>query len=719
MAMKTRSILIVLALAAMLALSVGLSAAQGPHPTLPTGTSGGEPQTLVGSAFTYQGHLKKGGNPVNATCDMAFRLYDDATAGNLQGLITTTVTVEGGLFTVLLDFGEGPFTGEARFLEIAVQCPGDAAFNTLSPRQELTAAPYALSLRPGAAISGAVSDGAILYALNTDTEAALFAYGLMGRVSSTKGYGVVGHANALSGETYGVYGRSDSTAGRGVYGLATATSGENYGVYGSSASAQGTGVCGLATATGGTTFGVYGRSDSPIGYGVVGSSIVGTGVYGYAGANSGENAGVYGRSDSTAGHGVYGWALATSGNTYGVYGRADSPAGHGVHGVGERGVYGVTDSTTGRGVVGYATATSGDARGVAGYSDSTGGIGVYGRAGATAGTTYGVYGRSDSPQGVGVYGYNSSSTDGVGVYGVGPNAVIGISSSPGYAAIYGRNQATTGEGMGVYGRSDSSSGSGVYGYATAAGGTANGVEGISAADQGTGVYGRANGTTALANGVLGESYYGLANGVSGIVWTTTGTGVGVFGQTHSPSGYAGYFSGNVHVNGTFTAVNKLFKIDHPLDPANKYLYHYSVESAEVLNQYSGNVVLGADGSAWVELPSWFGALNRDVRYLLTPIGAPAPGLYIAQEIRDNRFQIAGGPPGLKVSWLITAVRNDPYIQRYGAPVEVEKPEGERGTYLYPEGYGQPRERGYDYRFNPGRPAEVSPAADLPAVEVKP
>jgi len=231
------------------------------------------------------------------------------------------------------------------------------------------------------------------------------------------------------------------------------------------------------------------------------------------------------------------------------------------------------------------------------------------------------------------------------------------------------------------------------------------------------VHGVAYGTTALTHGVLGEAYNGMANGVSGLVYATTGTGVGVFGSTYSPSGYAGYFSGHVHVNGTLSAVVKMFKIDHPLDPANQYLYHYSVESSEVLNQYSGNVVLGADGSAWVELPAWFSAINRDVRYQLTPVGGAAPGLYIAQEVRDNRFQVAGGPPGLKVSWLITAVRSDPYIQRYGAPVEVEKPAEERGTYLFPELYGQPEELGRDYRFTQGRAAPAGAAP--PAVEEMP
>jgi hypothetical protein len=121
-----------------------------------------------------------------------------------------------------------------------------------------------------------------------------------------------------------------------------------------------------------------------------------------------------------------------------------------------------------------------------------------------------------------------------------------------------------------------------------------------------------------------------------------------------------------------------------------------VESPEVLNQYTGNVILDADGEAWVQVPSWFGAINTDLRYQLTCIGGFAP-VYIAQELQGNRFKIAGGEPGMKVSWLVTALRNDPYVQRYPQPVEQEKPEDERGTYLYPELYDQPEEMGLNYQ----------------------
>jgi hypothetical protein len=125
------------------------------------------------------------------------------------------------------------------------------------------------------------------------------------------------------------------------------------------------------------------------------------------------------------------------------------------------------------------------------------------------------------------------------------------------------------------------------------------------------------------------------------------------------NGLAGSFTGDVSVTGNLNVSGtKHFKIDHPLDPANKYLYHASLESSEVLNFYSGNATLDANGETTVQLPNWFEALNRDFRYQLTAIGAAATGLHIAQEIQNHSFGIAGGAAAMKVSWQVTAVRQD-------------------------------------------------------------
>jgi hypothetical protein len=132
----------------LFALFALLLAASSPAAADPGGPN--TPATALGTGFTYQGQLQTGGTPVSGNCDMAFRLYDADSAGvQVGGAITTTVAVAGGLFTVPLDFGAGVFTGAARWLAISVRCPaGSGSFTPLTPRQSLTAAPYALAL-PG------------------------------------------------------------------------------------------------------------------------------------------------------------------------------------------------------------------------------------------------------------------------------------------------------------------------------------------------------------------------------------------------------------------------------------------------------------------------------------------------------------------------------------------------------------------------------------------
>ncbi|MEW6741768.1 MAG: hypothetical protein AB1486_03330 [Planctomycetota bacterium] len=144
--------------------------------------------------------------------------------------------------------------------------------------------------------------------------------------------------------------------------------------------------------------------------------------------------------------------------------------------------------------------------------------------------------------------------------------------------------------------------------------------------------------------------------------------------------------GTVEVFGHLSKGSGSFKIDHPLYPAEKYLYHSLVESPDMMNIYNGNVVLDRDGEAWVELPPWFEALNRDFRYQPTAVGSPAPDLHVAQTVSANRFKIAGGTKGLTVSWQVTGIRCDPYANLHRVPVEADKPVGERGTYLHPEAY---------------------------------
>jgi hypothetical protein len=198
----------------------------------------------------------------------------------------------------------------------------------------------------------------------------------------------------------------------------------------------------------------------------------------------------------------------------------------------------------------------------------------------------------------------------------------------------------------------------------------------------------------VASGGTGQNY-GVYGGAEG-----SGTNYGVYGSVAGP-GYAGYFSGNVYATGTITSGAVRSRIDHPLDPGNMYLNQNAVESDEMKTIYDGVVVLDADGSAWVEMPAWFEALNTELRYQLTCVGGYAP-VYVAEEVRDNRFMIAGGTPGLKVSWQVTGVRNDAYAQTHRAPVEEMKPADERGLYAHPTALGFSEEASPDYQ----RQAEI-------------
>ena len=101
--------------------------------------------TAQTSAFTYQGRLDAGGNPASGLYDLRFALFDAASGGTQQGtaLTNTATAVTNGLFTVTLDFGN-QFPGADRWLELGVRTNGGGAFATLSPRQQITATPYAI-----------------------------------------------------------------------------------------------------------------------------------------------------------------------------------------------------------------------------------------------------------------------------------------------------------------------------------------------------------------------------------------------------------------------------------------------------------------------------------------------------------------------------------------------------------------------------------------------
>ena len=206
-------------------------------------------------------------------------------------------------------------------------------------------------------------------------------------------------------------------------------------------------------------------------------------------------------------------------------------------------------------------------------------------------------------------------------------------------------------------------------------------------------------TSALNNAVYGNNTATSGSGANGGFFTTSSPeGTGVVGVNTGTGGndYAGFFQGNVFITGSLSKGSGSFQIDHPLDPANKFLYHSFVESPDMMNIYNGVATLDARGSVWITLPDYFEALNQDFRYQLTSMGRPQPSLYVAREISGNRFRISGGKSGGKVSWQVTGVRHDAYADAHRIQVEVEKPPQEQGRYLHPELFGAPAEQAIGY-----------------------
>jgi len=320
---------------------------------------------------------------------------------------------------------------------------------------------------------------------------------------------------------------------------------------------------------------------------------------------------------------------------------------------------------------------------------------------------------------------------------VAPNQNVGIGTT------------TPADRLDVFGPASDSDGQAIFvlgGSSTGTAGTAqDGIDSIGGNASGTngsagfGVFATGGNATAATGGTGGDGgdfIGGSSSGTSGFggfgVFATGGnaTAAGAvagdggefdagIGSNGAKNGFAGFFSGDIQVTGAITAGTKDFKIDHPLDPANKYLAHASVESSEMLNMYTGNATLDASGSASVPLPGWFEVLNKDFRYQLTAIGAPGPNLYIAQEIQGGYFVIAGGQPGMKVSWQVTGVRQDAFAKAYPLVVEEEKLAIERGHYIHPELYGAPEEAGIQWARHPqlmkkmkdgrAKQAQVAPA----------
>jgi len=262
------------------------------------------------------------------------------------------------------------------------------------------------------------------------------------------------------------------------------------------------------------------------------------------------------------------------------------------------------------------------------------------------------------------------------------------------------------------GSSGSNGGTGLLGYGgDSNGNSSNGGYGVAGAGgNGVGSFDYpGDGATFLGGG---STYYGgtgvwASGGAVSANWQG-GTGIyatGGFSYNYGPNGYAAVFGGDTWVAGNLSKSGGSFQIDHPLDPANKYLYHSFVESPDMKNIYDGTVVTDGSGYATVTLPDWFEALNRDFRYQLTAIGQPAQA-WVATKINNNSFAIKTDKPNVEVSWQVTGIRQDAWANAHRIPLEMQKPQADQGRYLHPELFGHAGE--------PDIPEYHHPRPTLPA-----
>ncbi|MCX6273367.1 MAG: hypothetical protein NTU44_19535 [Bacteroidetes bacterium] len=466
----------------------------------------------------------------------------------------------------------------------------------------------------------------------------------------------------------------------------------------------GSGVYGLAFAKNNESWmnvGVHGGAEIPAGYG-------GRGVYGHA-WGEGCGYGVNGESYTSGwNYGVSGIALSKTGNTSTQYGGSFEARGdwNSANGVGTGTHFGVAAHAYGggsksAGIWARAQGRSnvswnygGDFYGFSDVQTTGRNYGVSAEADSSLWFNYGVVGRTHSRMGQYNYGVVGTA-DGVGnpdlsfirncgVYGAASNNRLvnygvlgfangGINPQAYCEAVYGEVRGATVVSVGVDGtnmcKGKWNAGVGGYAYGTVSQDSINiGVYGYAGqADTNYAMFGAAEN-----NGMVNYGIYAIAS-------------------NGSVANHAGFFEGNVTVTGDLNVIGNVskgggtFKIDHPLDPENKYLVHSFVESPDMLNIYSGNIQTDANGIAIVSLPDYFEAANKDFRYQLTCIGTFAQAI-IKDKISGNRFTIQTSIPHVEVSWQVTAVRNDPYANTHRVePVQL-KTGVERGKYLHPEAY---------------------------------
>ncbi len=375
------------------------------------------------------------------------------------------------------------------------------------------------------------------------------------------------------------------------------------------------------------------------------------------------------------------------------------------------GAYTVTIGTSGPGAPSSGAATDG---GQSVFGSITASGGGHGSGSNVPGCGTGGSGGGNNDSGTGCAGTTGQGNAGGNGFGSGSRGGGG----GGGASAVGANGTTSNGGNGGAGTSSSISGASVT-YAGGGGGAVltSGTNGTGGAGGGGNGQNTTTGSAATANtgggGGAGGSdsvtIWGGGAGGSGIVivrYLTTSPITATGGTITSSGGYTIHtftssgtftvsakitFSGNVKFAGNLAIVGSLtkgsgtFEIDHPLDPANKILFHSFVESPDVMNIYNGIATLDESGEAVIQLPAYYDALNTDSRYQFSPVGRAMPNLYIKTEEKKNQFTISGGVSGGKVSWQVTGIRHDAYILAHPIIVEVNKGPNammDKGTCLF-------------------------------------
>ncbi len=646
----------------------------------------------ITTSFTYQGVLSEDGAPADGDYDLQFVLFDDESNGNIIGAAITVsdYTVVDGLFTVELDFGAEAFATASAWLEVRVRdAADDGNFTALSPRQSVTAVPYAMHTRGigvddggdveicrgddtfgvtrsltigGARNGGGTSFGQLIFQNYDDNDPTPEDYAAA----------IIQSHNANGGE------RGDLR----IYTRGPGDGQGNLGALGLSMEIKASGAVDIAGSV--EIGGVFKNpADLDRVLSIAGDETAGITLNRITNDTTWSIA-------STSGD-LLTWSRDTNNGSLDVMtltragrlnlGAVDTGNVFSLQGNGGNSAVGITQNEyAGTKAMEFTTSDSADEQATrlvlrGGQDDEeieflTGARGSETQVMVIDGTT------GDVSIGGGVN--NPSNFD----------RVLSLQADGSAAATFTRLDGATTWSLGVNGSNGFNffrdNDTDTLNVITM---TDDGKVGINenSPDAQLEVVGNNTAIRGEADTSLAANFFA---GVRGVADGGSGTNYGIYGSASGGSiSYAGFFDGKVHANGTLSKSAGSFKIDHPLDPANKYLSHSFVESPDMMNIYNGNIVTDGEGFAVVEMPDWFEPLNSDFRYQLTVIGSFARAM-VAEELRDGAFVIQTDEPRIKVSWQVTGIRHDPYAQAHRIPIEEIKPAHERGLYLHPELYGK-------------------------------